>query len=77
MQGDICRYVLDVFDVFRGMQNVQATVGSDGRVLLFDSKLFMGGAGGVISPAAAQQICSPGCTIAGLEWLSGGQSILM
>ncbi|EIE21218.1 hypothetical protein COCSUDRAFT_57128 [Coccomyxa subellipsoidea C-169] len=50
-----------------------ATVGSDGRVLLFDSSLFMGGAGGVISPAAAQQISSPGSAIVGLEWLSGGK----
>ena len=51
-------------------------MGSDGRVLLFDSLLFMGGAGGVISPAAAQQISSPGSAIVGLEWLSGEQCLV-
>lgn len=49
-------------------------MGSDGRVLLFDSSLFTAGAGGVISPAAAQKIAASGAAIVGLEWLSGEAS---
>ncbi len=54
----------------------QATAGSDGRILLFDSSLFAAGAGGILSPAAAQQITSTGSPIMGLEWLSGETSML-
>ncbi|CAL8466148.1 g5684 [Coccomyxa elongata] len=52
-----------------------ATAGSDGRILLFDSSLFAAGAGGILSPAAAQQITSTGSPIVGLEWLSGGKLV--
>lgn len=53
----------------------QATAGSDGRILLFDSSLFAAGAGGILSPAAAQQITSTGSPIVGLEWLSGEKHV--
>jgi hypothetical protein len=52
---------------------LQATAASDGRVLLFDTALFQGG-GGVVSPAAAQQVAAPGATLVGLEWLTGAQT---
>ena len=64
-------HLVEQSDHLWGCAHLQATVGSDGRVLLFDSSLFISGAGGVISPAAAQQVSSHGSAIVGLEWLSG------
>ena len=51
---------------------VQATAGSDGRVLLFDTAIFKAASSGVASPAAAQQVAPPGAAFSGLHWLAGG-----
>ena len=51
---------------------VQATAGSDGRVLLYDEAMFQATGSGVTSLAAAQQVAPPGAAFSSLLWLAGG-----
>ncbi len=51
---------------------VQATAGSDGRVLLYDSAAFCSaGASGIVCAAAAQLVAAPGPAIRTLHWEPG------
>lgn len=51
---------------------MQATAGSDGRVLFYDSAGFCSaGASGIVCPAAAQLVAAPGPAIRTLHWEPG------
>lgn len=51
---------------------MQATAGSDGRVLVFDGASFRAAGGsGVACPAAAELVAPPGPAIRVLHWLPG------
>lgn len=53
---------------------VQATAGSDGRVLFYDSAGFCSAgasASGIVCPAAAQLVAAPGPAIRTLHWEPG------